>query len=79
MYYDSRWWCVPILDGKNSTAPQKNTKKHVFLGLEKNTKKHQGVKKKAPAAEKNTGWPKNTKRHVFLGLKKKTLKNIFPI
>jgi len=32
-------------------------------------------KKKAPAAEKNTGWPKNTKKHVFLGLKKNTKKH----
>ena len=30
---------------------------------------------KAPAAEKNTGWPKNTKKHVFLGLKKNTKKH----
>jgi hypothetical protein len=31
------------LDGKNSTAPEKTLKKHVFLGLKKNTKKHQGA------------------------------------
>ena len=28
------------IDGKNSTEPQKNTQKHVFLGLTKNTEKH---------------------------------------
>ena len=28
------------IDGKNSTEPQKNTQKHVFLGLTKNTKTH---------------------------------------
>ena len=27
------------IDGKNSTEPQKNTQKHVFLGLTKNTEK----------------------------------------
>ena len=31
------------LDAKNSTAPQKTLKKHVFFGLKKNTKKHQGA------------------------------------
>jgi len=34
---------IAILDGKNSTAPEKTLKKHVFLGLKKNTKKHQGA------------------------------------
>ena len=34
---------VMSLDGKNSTAPEKTLKKHVFLGLKKNTKKHQGA------------------------------------
>ena len=29
-----------LLDGKNSTEPQKSTQKHVFLGLTKNTEKH---------------------------------------
>ena len=34
---------IMSLDGKNSTAPEKTLKKHVFLGLKKNTKKHQGA------------------------------------
>ena len=34
---------------------------------------------KAPAAEKNTGWPKNAQKHVFLGLtKKENTKKHFP-
>ena len=31
---------LTTLDVKNSTAPEKTLKKHVFLGLKKNTKKH---------------------------------------
>jgi len=32
---------------------------------------------KAPAAEKNTGWPKNAQKHVFLGLTKNTEKQFY--
>ena len=55
---------------KNSTEPQKNTQKHVFWGLTKNTEKHfyhLGYR----------GWPKNTQKYVFWGLAKNTEKHFY--
>ena len=34
---------MPNLDGKNSTEPHKNSKKHVFLTNPKNIEKHAGA------------------------------------
>ena len=58
------------LDGKNSTEPEpephKNSKKHVFLGLTKNTEKH------LPSRIQRL-----TSKHMFLGLTKNTEKHFY--
>ena len=60
---------------KNSTEPQDETQKHVFLGLTKNTDKH--FYHLLSRIESLT--PKNTQKHVFLGLTKNTEKHVYHI
>ena len=58
----------PGLNGKNSTEPQKNSKKHVFLTNPQNIEKHTG------AGGEGGGM---TQKHVFWGLTKNIEKHFY--
>ena len=58
---------------KNSTEPQKNSKKHVFLTNPQNVEKHTG----AGGGGGGGGVTPNTQKHVFWGLTKNIEKHVY--